>query len=280
MIGGRHGGVAVRCLRSVTARTAATVLAMVVGLVSATIAAPLSAPLTAQGAGAADRHQAEGWVGYIGAVRVADRWSIWHDYHWVPEVFAVARYGATWKPATGLHVTGGHAWVWTSTSATTALARREVRPWGQVLLQQPLRDGVTGQLRLRYDARFRQRVEEGVVQDDFGFNHRVRFMGRLRTRLAGTPDGGQLHLDLMDEVLVNAGSEVRNGLDQHRVFLLLGRTSGSQSLLGGYHLRMVPAAAGGTTFRHGLTVWLVHTLDVRDRLRRAPERDPVLPVPG
>jgi hypothetical protein len=34
---------------------------------------------------------------------------------------------------------------------------------------------------------------------------------------------------------------------------------------------MVPAAACGTTVRHGLTIRLVPTLDVPDRLRRVPE---------
>jgi hypothetical protein len=78
-------------------------------------------------------------------------------------------------------------------------------------------------------------------------------------------------------LLYNTGGQVTDGIDQNRSYLLLGYTQRGFALLGGYHVRMIHQAAGGTRFAHGLTVWLLHTIDLRKRFKRTLEEVPPLP---
>lgn len=235
----------------------------------------------ASASGQVTEHRGEAWMGYIGTVRVADKWSLWQDYHWVPDAFGVVRYGVVYKPSPRVQLAGGHAWVWTATSFTTQLVRGERRPWGQVLAQAPLGRHFAGQVRFRYDARYRERISEGrVLDEEYGFNHRLRFMARIRANLRTLPNGDLLHLNLMDEYLHNAGRDIANGMDQNRSYVLLGYTHKQYTLLGGYHVRMIPQAAGGMRYNHGLTLWFLHTIDVRHRFKRSVEPEPPLPHGG
>lgn len=225
-------------------------------------------------------HEQELWLGYIGSIRVAEKWSLWQDYHYVPEAFAVARYGLTYKLNTRVQATGGLGYVWTSTAFTTDLARREYRPWGQVVGQARLGKRLAGQARFRYDARHRQRIAAGELQDEYMMYSRLRLMARVRTDLRTLPNGDVLHLNLMDELLYNVGREVADGVDQNRAYLLLGFTHKQYTLLGGYHVRMIPQAAGGMRYNHGLTLWFLHTIDLRHRFKRPVEEDMPLPHGG
>lgn len=225
-------------------------------------------------------HDRELWLGYIGAIRVADNWSVWQDYHYVPDAFAVARYGLTYKLNPRVQMTGGLGFVWTSTSFTNELVRAEYRPWGQIVGQTRLGERLSGQLRFRYDARFRQKLGEGMVLDEHLFYNRLRVMARVRHDLKQLPNGDVLHLNLMDELLYNAGAQIADGIDQNRLYLLLGFTHKQYTLLGGYHVRMIPQAAGGMRYNHGLTLWFLHTIDIRHRFKRAIEEDVPLPHGG
>jgi hypothetical protein len=237
---------------------------------------PVALGLRAQ----ADIHDRELWLGYIGTVRVADKWSLWQDYHFVPDAFAVARYGLTYKLNTRVQMTGGLGFVWTATSFTDELVRREYRPWGQVIGQARLGGRLAGQARFRYDARHRQRLDGGEVLNEYGMYSRLRLMARVRTDLHTLPNGDVLHLNLMDELLYNSGREVANGVDQNRLYLLMGFTHKQYTLLGGYHVRMIPLAAGGMRYNHGLTVWFLHTIDIRHRFKRPVEEELPLPHGG
>jgi hypothetical protein len=221
------------------------------------------------------RHQGELWTGYIGSVRFSDRFSIWHDHHFVTGSFFITRYGLMYH-RDRLQIAGGNAWLWTATAFTDQLVRGEIRPWGQVLWQTRLREGLAASFRFRYDARFRQRIRGEELLDELMFNHRLRFMVRLRQDLRTYPNGDVLHVNLMDEILFNAGRQVNNGIDQNRAYALLGYTHKGYTLLAGYHVRMFPTAI--PTYNHGLTIWFLHTLDIRDRLKRLTEPEP-LPMP-
>lgn len=221
-----------------------------------------------------DVHGSELWLGYIGTIRVAEKWSLWQDYHWVPGTFALARYGVVWKPSRYWQMVGGYGLVRTSTPFTNELVRGEHRPWGQVLGQARLGTRWAGQLRFRYDARFRQALGEGVVLDEHVLVHRLRLMARVRADVRTLANGDVLHLNLMDEVLYNTGSAVSPGLDQNRLYVLLGFTHKQYTLLGGYHVRMLPVPAGGMRYNHGLTLWFLHTIDVRHRFKRPPDGTP------
>lgn len=229
--------------------------------------------------------QAEFWAAYIGTVRVAERWSIWQDYHLVPGAFGAARSGVAFRPRPDLQLVAGHAWLWTSTAFDDRLTRGELRPWAQMLHQFTRGGRWNGQVRFRYDARFRERIAEGrVIDGEYVFNHRLRGMVSMRWRMAQRSNGDPFHLTVMDEVLYNCGANVRDGIDQNRVFVLPGYTHGPYTVMVGYHLRMIRSApmVGPATLRynHGLTVWFLHTIDIRHRLKRHSPVTPPLPHGG
>lgn len=231
------------------------------------------------------RHNGEFWAAYIGTVRVAERWSFWQDYHLVPNAFGAVRFGVAFRPKPNLQVVAGHAWLWTATSFNERLVRGELRPWAQILHQFTLGERWNGQFRIRYDARFRERVSGGeVIDGDYVFNHRLRSMASMRWRFAQRTNGDPFHLTVMDEVLYNTGANVTNGIDQNRVFVLPGYTHGPYTVMAGYHLRMIrnaPSAGPAMLrFNHGFTFWFLHTLDIRHRFKRPGPVTPPLPHGG
>lgn len=230
-------------------------------------------------------HTSELWTAYIGTVRVAERWSIWQDYHLVPNAFGAVRLGMAFRPRPNLQLVAGHAWLWTATPFDDRLVRGELRPWAQVLQQYALGERWNGQFRLRYDARFRERIANAEVRDgDYVFNHRLRLMASMRWRFAQCSNGDPFHITAMYELLYNTGANVPDGIDQDRVFVLPGYTHGPYTVMAGYHLRMIRSstATGPTTLRynHGFTIWFLHTLDLRHRFKRQGPVPPPLPHGG
>ena len=212
-------------------------------------------PLAAQTA----THEGEAWAAYISTIRLSKRLAIWNDFHFVTHTFYVSRHGLTWSLTPQLDISGGYAWVITSTSFSDRLLRPEHRPWGQVVFRAPLTPKISFQGRFRYDARFRKQLQNGAVIDEWGFNNRLRLMARLRFQLKELPRDWRLHADVMDEILFNTGRQVKQGIDQNRSFFLLGLTHKNLTLLGGYCLRALP----GMEFKHGATVWVVHTISLK-----------------
>ncbi len=216
--------------------------------------------LMALSAGAASAqtatHEGEAWAAYISSIRLNKRFALWNDFHYVTGTFFVSRHGLTYSLTPKTDITGGYAWVITSANGGDELLRPEHRPWGQIVTRGALTPKIGYQARFRYDARFRKRVSAGEVIDEWGFNHRLRLMGRLRFQLREYPSGWRLHADVMDEFLFNAGRQIREGMDQNRLYLLLGLSRKNLTILGGYCMRALPEHA----FRHGAVVWVVHTI--------------------
>lgn len=201
-------------------------------------------------------HEGEAWAAYISSIRLNKRFALWNDFHYVTGTFFVSRHGLTYSLSPKTDITGGYAWVITSANGGDALVRPEHRPWGQIITRGTLAPKIGYQARFRYDARFRKKVLHDEVIDEWGFNHRLRLMGRLRIQLKEYPSGWRLHTDVMDEFLFNAGRQVKEGMDQNRLYLMLGLSRNNLTILGGYYMRALPENA----FRHGAVVWVVHTI--------------------
>lgn len=203
-------------------------------------------------------HEGEAWAAYISSIRLNKRLALWNDFHFVTNTFLVSRHGLTVSLSPKTALTGGYAWVITSAIGGNQLVRPEHRPWGQIVTRGALSPRIGYQARFRYDARFRKRIQLDEVIDEWGFNHRLRLMGRLRFQLKELSGGWRLHADVMDEFLFNAGRQVKEGMDQNRLYLLMGLSRKNLSILGGYYMRALP----GYTFRHGAVVWVVHSLEL------------------
>jgi hypothetical protein len=216
----------------------------------------------------------ENWGGYISTLKINERWSGWNDVHYVPSVFAAWRTGVTYSFPSKFSVTGGYAYVVTSTTLSQQLIRNEHRPWGQVLYRFGISDKLTAQVRFRYDARYRKTLTQDLgLNNSFTLNHRWRFMGGLRFCIKRWGDYKKLHFNVMDEFLLQSFPNSGRGLsiDQNRLFLLLGFTYKHFTVQAGYHNRMQPGSVFGKwRFNHGPTLWLIHDIQSLKKQKQIP----------
>jgi hypothetical protein len=216
---------------------------------------------------AQDAPVSEVWVGYISSMRINERWSIWNDWHFVDNAFFASRHGATLQTQRGLRISGGYAYVATATPFTTDLVRHEHRPWAQVEKVFTLHPKWSFRTRFRYDARFRRGLEPFALSDSYVFYHRLRSMNSLRFTLAKFSSGSTLHLNAMDELLVNAGKQYTGPrIDQNRLYFMLGYTYREVTLLLGLHRRTLPRREAAPRIQQGLTLWVIQNFDLKNIL--------------
>jgi hypothetical protein len=209
-------------------------------------------------------HNNEIWAGYISSCRFNDKFSLWNDMHVVPQSFFAYRNGLTYSINKTFDVTAGYAWVTTATPFSKQLIRDEHRPWGQIVGRFMLAPKITYQARIRYDARFRREIEFGnSLTDDFIFYNRARFFSSVRFKLKRLKNDKILHLNILEEYLINLGKQAPPLFDQNRTFVMLGITKNQYTIQAGYHLRVIPQGATDYRFNHGATIWFIHNLDFR-----------------
>jgi hypothetical protein len=209
-------------------------------------------------------HEGELWGAYISSIRFNNTLALWNDFHYVIGAFCVSRHGVSYAPESHIEITGGYAYVRLSTPFSTNLVRDEHRPWGQIIGRWTLSAGVGYQGRLRYDARFRQKLDGDNVLQERVFSQRIRIMHRFRFPLADFSASERLHFDIMDEVLFNIGDNLPP-LDQNRFYALLGYSRENITIVGGYCQRAIPQASGALLFKHGFTLWMTHVLRLDER---------------
>lgn len=205
------------------------------------------------------------WIGYMTSSMITDRYSLWNDFHLVPEGFAVARTGLT-RHFHNTTLTGGYAYLWLPPgSGNTSLTRSEHRPWGQLQFNIPVNKSLSLTQRIRYDARFREKVANGEITDGYTFNHRVRFLVSVK-KILGTETGKSIrpYVSASNEVLLNFGKEVAyNTFDQNRISLAIGiQTPATQYQLG-FMNRFVQNAPERYTLNHTLVLWITQKFDFR-----------------
>lgn len=220
-------------------------------------------------------HESEAWIGYIGSFRTSDHWSLWFDFHFVPETFVVPRVGLSYHAGQHWRLTAGYAYARTSTAYSHRLLRGEHRPWAQAEARYKLSKKFNYRLRLRYDARFRDQLlpQSESTTGNYQLINRWRILNDIRFDLKSWQQQ-KLQAVLMDELLFNSGENITNALDQNRIYALLAwQIQPGLSLNTGYHLRQIPRSNNRYTFRHGITLWFIHQLDLRKK-SKAPSNTP------
>ncbi|MEJ8800418.1 DUF2490 domain-containing protein [Pontibacter sp. H249] len=213
------------------------------------------------------------WKGFFLNTRIAARNSIFTDLHHISGSFAVARAGLTQHLPHGVDVTAGYARLWLTVpgSGSDALDRNEHRPWMQVAVLGKIGSNINLGTRIRYDLRFRQRVEAAELLPKYDLTHRVRLQETLRLNFPGFKTEWMLpYLVLSNEILLNFGENVSyNTFDQNRLSLMLGLEHNFLRLQTGYMHRFVQSASvpNRYTNNHNLTVWLFYTLDIRKKTK-------------
>ncbi|MBP8240653.1 MAG: DUF2490 domain-containing protein [Saprospiraceae bacterium] len=204
-----------------------------------------------------NKHGFEFWGAYISSVQLSEKYSLWNDFHLVTNSFFISRHGLTRHFGKALSLSGGYAWLRTSTSFSNHLIRQEHRPWMQLEWVTKLSPKNNYRIRLRYDSRFRKRIEGMAFGDDFIHQNRLRLMNSLRFQLRELGQGKSLHFNVMNETLFHFGQGIDGfRLDQNRSYLLAGISITHTTFMGGYHLRVLPGT-GSTSFQHGITLWVV-----------------------
>jgi len=227
---------------------------------------------------AQEKPTAEFWAGYITSMRISESWSIWNDWHFVDNAFFASRHGLTYQTPKGYRISGGYAFVATATSFTSDLVRSEHRPWGQVEKVFSLHPKISFRSRLRYDARFRRGIEGNALSDSFVFYHRLRTMNSLRFALYKFAGGQSLHVNAMDELLINAGQQYTGPrIDQNRLYFLLGFTAREVTVLLGVHRRTIPLLEGGPRIQQGATLWVIQNFDLKNISSRNQYIEEILP---
>lgn len=205
------------------------------------------------------------WLGYMTSARVSERFSIWNDFHYIPEGFGVARTGLTTHFPNRIDLTAGYAHVWLPVG--DELRRHEHRPWAQVVIPTPLGSNLALQHRLRWDMRYRQRIAAGEIEEGYTFNHRARIQAVLRRNFPDLSFGDVLpSLVVSNELLMNLGEKAAAPFDQNRISLMAAARYKGLMLQVGYMNRYVQSATPGRfTSNHTLVIWLFHTMDWRKK---------------
>jgi|AntRauTorcE11897_2_1112592.scaffolds.fasta_scaffold03684_3 hypothetical protein len=214
-------------------------------------------------------NQGQFWTGYMTSARISENYSLWNDFHYVPDGFFVARTGITRSFFEKLYLTAGYAYLNIPTESNdTKLNRTEHRPWMQTVANHELTERWTMINRVRYDMRYRQNFANGELLNDFNFNHRLRLLIGLRyhfekqTIFSGTP-----YINLSNEVLINFGENIiTNHFNQNRTWLTLGLRLENTSFQVGYMNRFVKLSQNQRFVRnHTLVVWISQRFDFRKK---------------
>lgn len=217
------------------------------------------------------------WVGYMTSGKLSEKYSLWNDFHYVPDGFFVARTGLTRFFHENLNLTAGYAYLNVPTQSDgVSLNRNEHRPWMQMVANHKVSNKLQMINRIRYDMRFRQDFANGELLDGFTFNHRLRMLISMRFPLMGKEIiGGTPFVNISNEILVNFGENVANNyLDQNRLWLTFGIRLDNVSFQVGYMNRFVQLPQNSNFVRnHTLIMWVTHNFDFRKKNKIKPDEE-------
>lgn len=210
------------------------------------------------------------WVGYLTSSRVSEKISIWNDAHFVPQSFLIVRTGATYHFNFSEKIRGtstlGFARLWLYSRDDLTPTRNEYRPWGQTTASFNVKK-FTITNRFRYDARFRQSIEDNQLLDEYDFNWRLRYFLMAKYPLSINPEKNtEWYTYAFNEILYDTGKNVTNGfrLNQNRFTVGLGYKHQNLSVQLGY-LNMLknPAVSGNKIMAHTAMLMVFHNFDFR-----------------
>ena len=210
------------------------------------------------------------WLGYITQSRISNRLSIWADAHWVSRSFGILRPGLSYHFNNKYNVvtTLGYAHLWIYPAAGNKTFRPEHRLWGQTTASHKY-NHFNFSHRLRYDARFRQKLIADKLQDEFNFNYRLRYQFQTKYNLTQQLSAKQKFYGFFaDEVLYNVGKEIKNGnrLDQNRLSLGAGVSVRHTAVQLGYLNQLVKSATANTfAMNHHVQLFVLQNFDLRKK---------------
>lgn len=220
-------------------------------------------------------YENQAWVGYITQTMVSDHFSIWNDAHFVPKSFLILRTGGTYHFDVNKKLKGtttvGYARLWLYPGSNTAVdTRNEHRPWGQTTLSHNV-NRFSFTHRLRYDARFKQRLVNGKAVDAYDFNWRFRYFFQAKYKLHETADKkSQWYAYVFNEIMYDYGSIIKNNFrrNQNRFTIGAGYKHNNLAVQAGYinMLKQSPTT-DQQTMAHTAMVMVFHNFDLRKKTK-------------
>lgn len=214
------------------------------------------------------------WLGYFNQTRFTDKSGMWIDlHHRLSDDFVgesatnIIRIGYTYYLSDQTRLTAGYGYV-THFSPGTLPDVPEHRPWQQIQWMDK-KNGFSLAQYLRVEERYRRRVSEGELTNEYNFNWRFRYNFSLTLPLKGKQVSAKTpFLFFNNEIHINAGKEiVNNYFDQNRLFLGLGYqfTSQLNAQLGYLYVFQQLAAANSYVHINAIRLFVFHTLDLRKK---------------
>jgi hypothetical protein len=165
----------------------------------------------------------ETWWGLMTSTRVAERLSVYNDFHYSNNLFVAYRTGLTYHPKKDNFVTTvAYAYLkLTAPFSEGSLVRSEHRPWMQVVYRVPSTKRLSTSFRFKYDMRFIRDLLPESLADSYSLNHRWRFNNALRYHFnanleSNTPVFGVL----LNEALITTGPGPNGVFYEHRTHLM------------------------------------------------------------
>lgn len=215
----------------------------------------------------------QAWFGYLNQTRLTNRSGIWLDLHFrlndhfVKEpAIGMARLGYIFYVNDQNRLAAGYAYITQYSNSNGLPNVPEHRLWQQFQWFEK-KKWLSIMQYVRLEERFRRKVEEGELVDEYTYTSRVRYAMAFTIPLKGEPGAPKTpFVFINNELMINFGSEiVNNYFDQNRFFVGLGYqfTKNLNASVG--YLNVFQQLPAASTFRHvdGIRIFVFHNLDLR-----------------
>lgn len=207
----------------------------------------------------------ETWWGLMTSTRVAERLSVYNDFHYSKNLFVAYRTGLTYHPKGDNFVTTiAYAYLkLTAPFSNGKLVRSEHRPWMQVIYRVPSAKRLGTSFRFKYDMRFIRDLLPETLAESYALNHRWRFNNSLRYHLnPNKPTTTQFNGIMLNEALITTGLGPNGAPYEHRTHFLGEMRQGNFIFSGGYMIRYLAFNPNFSRMTHGPIFWLTINLDL------------------
>ena len=215
------------------------------------------------------------WFAYFNQTRLTQKSGIWLDVHqrftgdFIHEPsISIARLAYIYYISDQVRISSGYAFVKHYAHDTNSPDVPEHRPWQQIQWFDK-KNGFNLMQYFRVEERYRRKVADGELTDDYSFNWRMRYNFALTLPLKGKQVVAKTpFLFFNDELHINAGKNiVNNYFDQNRLFLGLGYqfTSHINAQLGYMYVFQQLPAANQYVHINAIRLFFFHNLDFRNK---------------
>lgn len=214
------------------------------------------------------------WFGYFNQTRFSERSGLWVDLHLRMNDDFIKEVHTTLARVAYIYYLNDHSKLMAGYAHQTQYGHDgapnvpEHRPWQQIQWHEK-KNGFNLMQWIRLEERFRRKVADGELADDYNFNFRIRYNVALTIPLKGkTVEPKTPFVFASDEVFINFGKNITyNYFDQNRAFAGFGYqfTRHLNAQLG--YMYIFQQLPEGNKYIHtnAIRLFVFHNLDLRKK---------------